>query len=138
MRSAAAAGRVACELNAPSRTPAQGFRGVLPPKQNTSAASPRRLVEVLVMSAVLSDVLRDHGGSAALRARDPHSTVARTADARTGAPVSPAAVDGLRFRGEFLADGSPGPGRGRRADGARECRVLAGDLPRTHAGRSSR
>jgi len=79
-------------------------------------------------------VLRASCGPAALRARDPRSTGARPADSRAAGT----AVDGLRFRGEFLADGSPRPGRGRRADGARECRVLAGDLPRTHAGRSSR
>ena len=30
--------------------------------------------------------------------------------------------------GELAAGCSPGPGRGRRADGARECAVLAGDV----------
>src|SRR5687767_4426682 len=38
------------------------------------------------------------------------------------------AVGGLRFGGGFLADCSPGSGRGRCADGARECAVLAGDV----------
>src|SRR5215207_7335845 len=53
-------------------------------------------------------------------------------------PVRRAAVGGLRFGGEFLADCSPGSGRGRRAGGARECAVLAGDVSGTHVGRGAR
>ena len=47
-------------------------------------------------------------------------------------------IDGARFGGEFLADCSPGSGRGRRADVARECAVLAGDVSGTHVGRGAR
>lgn len=43
-------------------------------------------------------------------------------------PVRLAAVGGRRFGGEHLADCSPGSGRGRRADGPRECAVPAGDV----------
>jgi hypothetical protein len=53
-------------------------------------------------------------------------------------PVRRAAVGDLRFGGEFLADCSPGSGRGRRANGARECAVLAGDVSGTHVGRGAR
>src|SRR6516165_6773946 len=49
-----------------------------------------------------------------------------------------AAGGGLRFGGELVAGCSPGSGRGCRADGARACAVLAGDVSGTDVGRSAR
>ena len=115
--------------------------------QQGTQRAPARQRHSLLVTCLLSGRQGQRNARAANSRTRAHSAnqTSCSADQRTcvvlpeiGAGAAGAAVGGLRSGCELVAGRPPGSGRGRRADGARECAVLAGDVPGTQAGRSAR